>query len=56
MTAAVRPFSPAHLLKEHGETGVADEIPSLDHNPASQRVRTRRSRRSPVRSLWTCVH
>jgi len=33
MTAAVRPFSTAHLLEEPGETGVADDIPSLDHNP-----------------------
>ncbi len=33
MIAAVRPFSTAHLLEEHGETGVADDIPSLDHGP-----------------------
>jgi hypothetical protein len=33
MTAAFRPFSTAHLLEEHGETGVADDIPSLDHGP-----------------------
>ena len=33
MTAAVRPFTTAHLLEEHGETGVADDIPSLDHDP-----------------------
>jgi hypothetical protein len=30
MTAAVRPFSTAHMLEEHGETGVLDDIPSLD--------------------------
>jgi|SRR5580658_5617952 hypothetical protein len=33
MTAAVRPFTTGHLLEEHGETGVADDIPSLDHDP-----------------------
>jgi hypothetical protein len=33
MTAAVRPFSTAHLLEERGETGVADDVPSLDHDP-----------------------
>jgi hypothetical protein len=33
MTAAIRPISTAHLLQEHGETGVADDIPSLDHDP-----------------------
>jgi hypothetical protein len=33
MTAAVRPSSTAHLLEEHGETGVTDDIPPLDHDP-----------------------
>jgi hypothetical protein len=35
MTAAVRPISTAHLLEEHGETGVADDIPSLDPGNAA---------------------
>jgi hypothetical protein len=30
MTAAVRPFSSAHLLEEHGETGVPDAISNHD--------------------------
>ena len=33
MTVAFRPISTAHLLEEHGEAEVADDIPSLDHGP-----------------------
>ena len=33
MTAAVRPCSAAHLLEEHGETDLADDIPPLNHDP-----------------------
>jgi hypothetical protein len=33
MTAAVRPISTPHVLEEHGETGVADDIPRVNHDP-----------------------